>query len=71
MIFVYKQHLMKSKEQVARNVVSQLITFATGAEIQFADRSDIEAILERHDDRDYPLRQLIYEVVRSRMFQCR
>ena len=66
----FKRHLMKSKEQVARNVVSQLITFATGAEIQFADRSDIEAILERYEDRDYPLKHLIYEVVRSRMFRC-
>ena len=62
---------MKSKEQVARNFVSQLITFAPGAEIQFADREDVEAILERHEKADYPLRRLIHEVVESRMFQCR
>ncbi len=67
----FKQHLMKSKEQVARNLVSQLITFATGAEIQYADREQVEAILKRHEDNDYPLREMIHEVVRSRMFLCR
>ena len=67
----FKQHLMKSKEQVARNLVSQLITFGTGAEIQFADREEVEAILHRHQAADYPMRRLIHEVVNSRMFQCR
>ncbi len=67
----FKQHLMKSKEQVARNLVSLLITFATGAEIQFADRQEVEAILHRHESANYPLRGLIHEVVSSRMFQCR
>ena len=67
----FKQHLMKSKEQVARNLVSLLITFATGAEIQFADRQEVEAILHRHENANYPLRRLIHEVVSSRMFQRR
>ena len=67
----FKQHLMKSKQQVARNLVSQLITFATGAEIQFADRAEVEKILVRNQDRDYPLRGLIHEVINSRMFRCR
>ena len=67
----FKQHLMKSKEQVARNLVSLLITFATGAEIQFADRQEVEAILHRHESANYPLRRLIREVVSSRMFRCR
>jgi len=67
----FKQHLMKSKEQVTRNLVSLLITFATGAEIQFADRQEVEAILHRHEYANYPLRRLIHEVVNSRMFQCR
>ena len=67
----FKQHLMKSKKQVARNLVSLLITFATGAEIQFADRQEVEAVLHRHEAANYPLRRLIHEVVSSRMFQCR
>lgn len=67
----FRQHLMKSKKQVARNLLSQLITFATGAEIQFADRAQVEAILDRQGKADYPLRRLIHDVVHSRMFRCR
>ena len=67
----FQQHLMKSQEQVARNLVSLLITFATGADVQFADRQEVEAILQRHEIANYPLRRLIHEVVNSRMFQCR
>ena len=61
----------KSKKQVARNLVSQLITFATGAEIQFADREDVESILDRNEKDDYPLRKLIHDVTQSRMFRCK
>lgn len=67
----FKRRLMKSKEQVARNLVSLLITFATGAEIQFADRREVEAILQRQEAENYPLRRLIHEVVSSRMFLSR
>ena len=67
----FKEHLMKSKQQVARNVTSQLIAFATGAEVQFADRAAVAAILHRQQNSNYPLRRLIHEVVNSRMFQSR
>ncbi|HAY80605.1 MAG TPA: hypothetical protein DCY79_12430 [Planctomycetaceae bacterium] len=67
----FKQHLMKSKEQVARNLLSLLLTFATGTEIQFADRQEVEAILQRHESANYPLRRVIDEVVNSRMFRHR
>jgi hypothetical protein len=65
----FKQHLMKSKEQVARNLVSLLITFATGAEIQFADRQEVERILNQTEGDEFGLRNIIYHVVRCRMFR--
>ena len=34
----FRDLLLTQEEQVARNFVSQLITYATGAEVQFADR---------------------------------
>jgi len=65
----FKQHLMKSKEQAARNLVSLLITFATGAEIQFADRQEVERILNQTEGDEFGLRNIIYHVVRCRMFR--
>jgi hypothetical protein len=65
----YKKHLLTSKEQVARNLVSLLITFATGGEIEFADRDEVERILLATKDDGYPLRSLIHHVVTSRLFR--
>ena len=65
----FKQHLMGQKEQVARNFISQLVVYSTGGEIQFADRDEIEAILERTRVDDYRVRDIIHEIVQSRLFR--
>lgn len=67
----YKSHLMESTEQVARNVLSKLFVFATGGEIEFADRDEIERILNATKSEVYPLRTLIHEVVASPIFRNR
>ena len=67
----FKTHLLRSTEQVARNVASQLITFATGGEIDFADSEVIEQILLATKDDGYPMRSLIHQVIASRIFRNR
>ena len=67
----YRMHLRSSEKQVARNLLSKLIAFATGAEVQFADRDEVERILQLTQDDGYPLRSLIHHVVASRMFRNR
>ncbi len=65
----FKALLMAEKEQVARNLVSQLVVYATGGEIQFADREEIERIVKNTSPTDYRVRDLIHEVVQSRLFR--
>ena len=68
----YKRHLRRnSLDQVARHVVSMLLTFATGGEIEFADRAEVERILRETKDENYPLRTLIHQVVQSSTFRNR
>ncbi len=67
----YKMHLRKSKEQIARNLLFKLIAFSTGAEVQFADREEVERILQATRDDEYPLRDLIHQIVASRLFRNR
>jgi hypothetical protein len=67
----YKLHLKRSTEQVARNVLSNLIVFSTGGEIEFADRDEVERILQATKNEGYPLRSLIHQVVASRLFANR
>jgi hypothetical protein len=65
----YKRLLLADhKDQIARNLTQMLLVYATGAEIQFADREVVEQIIERLKARNYGFRTLIHEVVQSRVF---
>lgn len=65
----FKQILLEEKEQVARNFVSQLVVYATGAEIQFADRREVESIVKQASAKDFLVRDLLHAVVQSRLFR--
>ena len=67
----YRTLLRKSSEQIARNVVSQLIAFSTGGGIKFCDRDEVERILQATQDDGYPFRDLIHHVVASPLFRNR
>jgi hypothetical protein len=61
--------LLKNERQIARNLASQLIVYATGAPVRFGDRAELEAILDRAAPSGWGLRTLIREIVRSPLFQ--
>ena len=65
----YKKLLYGNElDQVARHIASQLIAFATGAPVEFADRDDVESLLAKVKDEGYPLRSMIREVAKSDLF---
>jgi hypothetical protein len=63
-----KQLLLSDDRQLARNLARQLAIYATGAPIHFADREQIEQILDRASSSHYGLRSLIHELVQSELF---
>jgi len=63
-----KRHLLAGEEQLARNLLQQLLVFATGAPARFGDRPEIEAILARSRAGGYGVRTLVAELVQSEMF---
>jgi mono/diheme cytochrome c family protein len=65
----FKQLLLQDKDQLARALTEKLVTYATGAAPQSADRPEIEAIVRRIRDRDYGLRTLVHEIVQSKLFR--
>ncbi len=68
----YKRLMLKNDvEQVARHLASQFLVYATGAEIEFADRDAVERVVARTGDAGYPIRTMIHEVVRSDLFRSR
>lgn len=65
----FRQHLIERKEQVVANFISQLVVYSTGGEIQFADRDEIDAIVARTRPDGFLMRNIIHEVVQSRLFR--
>lgn len=64
----FKELLLADERQIARNLVQQLIVFATGSPVGFGDRSQVEAVLDRSRDHDYGVRRLVQEIVLSDLF---
>jgi mono/diheme cytochrome c family protein len=64
----YKALLLEDQEQLARNLARQLLVFATGADVQFADREAVQSIAARTRERNYGLRSLVHEVIQSPAF---
>ncbi len=64
-----KRLLLTDERLIARNVLRQLLTYATGASERFGDRARVEAILDRAAKSQYGVRTLIHELVQSTLFQ--
>ena len=64
----YMKLLLADKDQLARNLTHKLLVYATGADIQFADREVVEQIVATLRSKNYGFRTLVHEVVQSRMF---
>lgn len=65
----YKRLLLADPNQIARNLAEKLLTYATGAEPQFADREVIEQIVAQVKTKNYGFRTLVHEIVQSRPFK--
>jgi hypothetical protein len=63
-----KRLLLKDERQIARNMVGQFVIYATGAPVGFADRAEVERILDAAERDDYGLRTIIHEIVQSDLF---
>ena len=64
----YKQLVLKNPDQLTRNLASKLIIYATGAEIDFADRAVVEQIVRDVKAKHHGFRSLIHAVVQSPTF---
>ena len=63
--------LLHDEPLIARNLVNQLVTYATGAPPSFADRAAVENILKRTANSNHGVSSVILETVQSPMFRNR
>jgi len=64
----FKRLVREEDAVLARNLIRQLVVFATGAPVRFADRPEVEHILQQASAHQYGLRTLIHEIVQSPLF---
>ena len=64
----YKQLLLADPDQLARNLAEKLLVYATGADVQFADREVVEQLVAQSRAQKYGFRSLVHDVVQSRVF---
>ena len=67
----FKQLLLKDKDQLTRALAEKLLTYATGAAPDPAEKPEVEAIVNAVRGRNYGFRSLVHEVVQSKLFQTK
>jgi hypothetical protein len=67
----FKRLISSDEVSIARNLAKQLVVFATGAPVRFSDRGELERILQSARARQYGVRTLVEEIVRSELFQTK
>ena len=60
--------LTQHKEQLARSVYESLLSYGIGRKIEFVDDEDVIANLSELKKRNYPLKEMIFEVITSKTF---
>lgn len=63
-----KRIFAKNPRQLARNLIHQWTVYATGTPVRFADRREIEKILDECSAQNYPMQDLFVTFIQSRIF---
>lgn len=65
----FRDQLAADQELLARTLTKKLLTFATGRELGFSDRVEIERIVKASAAKKHGVRELIHLVVQSEIFR--
>ena len=63
--------LLADQDRIARCVTEKLLAFATGREMTFADRPEIERLVAESKTRQHSLRDLIHAIIQSSIFKTK
>jgi hypothetical protein len=62
---------VQQKTIVVENVVRQLLTYALGRELDFADNHAVEEIMQAVEPGGYGLRSIVHGITQSQPFQAK
>ena len=67
----FKTLVSERPDKIAKNLVEKMLTYATGASIEFGDRREIVRMVADLEDQDYGFRSLIHACVQSTIFRTK
>lgn len=67
----FKAALMQEKDKLARSIFESLLSYGIGRKIEFIDEAEINECLERLKKKNYPMTDMIVEVVNSKIFRTK
>lgn len=65
----FRRQLRAHEPQIARNLLEQLIIYATGTPVGYADEAITDEMLQRLAASDYGVRSMIHEIIQSELFR--
>ncbi|MCM8537528.1 MAG: DUF1588 domain-containing protein [Lentisphaeraceae bacterium] len=66
----FKKALMSEKDKLARSVYESLLSYGIGREIEFIDEAEIHHSLVRLKKNNYRLKEMILEIVSTKIFRA-
>jgi hypothetical protein len=60
--------LIADRNQLARNMLRQFLIYATGRNLRFSDRAEVESLVQTNREQGYGMRSLLQGAVASHMF---
>lgn len=67
----FKQALLEEKDQLARSIFENMLSYGIGRKIEFIDKREIDMILNRLKRKNYPMKAMIAEVINSKIFRTK
>ncbi|MEP3930567.1 DUF1592 domain-containing protein [Rhodopirellula bahusiensis] len=67
----FRECLLKDPDQLARSLITKWLTFATGREMGFSDREEIESLTRQSAQRGHRLRVMLALVIASDIFRTK
>jgi len=64
----YRDYLAKHDDRLARGFAGKLLTFATGRELGFSDRAELDRIVADTAQNKHRLRDLLHRIIQSEIF---
>jgi hypothetical protein len=67
----FKRIIASDTHRLARNLAQQMLTYATGRDLAFSDRAELDALVARAEKQGGGIRTLMIEIAQSSLFQTR